>query len=160
MWSGAFSITFIEPSISAPSNLKVTSATGQTCALSWTAASLNKTTGTITYSIRRNGTQVATTTSTSYTIAESTTKGWGTEASTMTVVAVGSGLSNTAAGTTLTSSASSGVSYTYRAAVTDYPFLHFDNTLYYTGATAPLTWDAAAFSGGQTPTYSIRVDGT
>lgn len=153
--------TFYKPSITAPSNLKVTSATGQTCALSWTAASLSRTTGTITYSIRRNGTQVATTTSTSYTIAEATTKGWGTGASTMTVVAVGSSLSNTAAGSTLTSSASNGVSYTYRATVTTHPSsLKINNTISYTGATAPLTWSAAAFSGGQTPTYSIRVDGT
>lgn len=160
-FSGDTYFTAVKPSISAPSNLKVTSATGQTCALSWTAASLSKTTGTITYSIRRNGTEVATTTSTSYTIAEATTKGWGTGASTMTVVAKGTSLSNTAAGTTLTSSASSGVSYTYRAAVTTHPSnLKINSTTSYTGATAPLTWTAAAFSGGQTPTYSIRVDGT
>lgn len=153
--------TFYKPSITAPSGLKVTSATAQTCALSWTAATLNYTSGTITYSIRRNGTEIATTTSTSYTVAESTTKGWGTSASTMTVVAVGSGLGNTASGSTLTSSATSGVSYTYRAAVTTHPSgLKINNTTSYTGATAPLTWSAAAFSGGQTPTYSIRVNGT
>ena len=153
--------TFYKPSITAPSGLKVTSATAQTCALSWTAAALNYTSGTITYSIRRNGTEIATTTSTSYTVAESTTKGWGTSASTMTVVAVGSGLGNTASGSTLTSSATSGVSYTYRAAVTTHPSgLKINNTTSYTGATAPLTWSAAAFSGGQTPTYSIRVNDT
>lgn len=155
--------TFYKPSITAPSNLKVTSATGQTCALSWTAAKLNYTTGTITYSIRRNGTEIATTTSTSYTVAESTTKGWGTSASTMTVVAKGTKLSNTVNNTvtTLTSSATSGVSYTYRAAVSTQPSnLKINGGTSYTGATAPLTWSAAAFSGSQTPTYSIRVDGT
>ena len=160
-WSSIKSTTFTKPSITAPSGLKVTSATAQTCALSWTAAKLNYTSGTITYSIRRNGTEIATTTSTSYTVAESTTKGWGTSASTMTVVAKGTSLGNTASGTTLTSSATSGVSYTYRAAVTTQPSsLKINNTTSYTGATAPLTWSAAVFSGGQTPTYSIRVDGT
>lgn len=158
---GQRSITFVKPSISAPSNLKVTTATAQTCALSWTAAKLSYTSGTITYSIRRNGTQIATTTSTSYTVAEATTKGWGTSASTMTVVAVGSGLGNTASGSSLTSSASNGVSYTYRAAVSTHPSnLKINSATSYTGATAPLSWSAAAFSGGQTPTYSIRVNGT
>ena len=160
-WSSIKSTTFTKPSITAPSGLKVTSATAQTCALSWTAAKLNYTSGTITYSIRRNGTEIATTTSTSYTVAEATTKGWGTSASTMTVVAKGTSLGNTASGTTLTSSATSGVSYTYRAAVTTNPSnLKINSGTTYTGATAPLTWSAAAFSGGQTPTYSIRVDGT
>ena len=160
-WSSIVSKTFYTPSITAPSDLKVTTATAQTCALSWTAAKLNYTSGTITYSIRRNGTQVTTTTSTSYTIPESTTKGWGTSASTMTVVAVGSSLGNTASGTALTSSATSGVSYTYKAAVTTQPSnLKINSGTSYTGSTAPLTWSAAVFSGGQTPTYSIRVDGT
>ena len=159
--SSRASKTFYKPSITAPINLKVSSATAQTCALSWTAASLNYTTGTITYSIRRNGTQIATTTSTSYTVPETTTKDWGTSASTMTVVAVGSSLGNTASGSTLTSSATSGVSYTYRAAVSTQPSnLKINGGTSYTGSTAPLTWSAAAFSGGQTPTYSIRVDGT
>lgn len=159
--SARASKTFYKPSITAPSGLKVTSATAQTCALSWTAAKLNYTSGTITYSIRRNGTEIATTTSTSYTVAEATTKGWGTSASTMTVVAKGTSLGNTASGSTLTSSATSGVSYTYRAAVTTQPSsLKINNATSYTGATAPLTWTAAAFSGSQTPTYSIRVDGT
>lgn len=159
--SSRASKTFYKPSITAPSGLKVASATAQTCALSWTAAKLNYTNGTITYSIRRNGTEIATTTSTSYTVAETTTKGWGTSASTMTVVAKGTSLGNTASGTTLTSSATSGVSYTYRAAVTTHPSgLKINKATSYTGATAPLTWSAAAFSGGQTPTYSIRVDGT
>lgn len=160
-WSSIVSKTFYTPSITAPSDLKVTTATAQTCALSWTAAKLNYTSGTITYSIRRNGTQVTTTTSTSYTIPESTTKGWGTSASTMTVVAVGSSLGNTASGTTLTSSATSGVTYTYKAAVTTQPSnLKINSGTSYTGSTAPLTWSAAVFSGGQTPTYSIRVDDT
>lgn len=153
--------TFYKPSINAPSGLKVTTATAQTCALSWTAAKLNYTTGTITYSIRRNGTEVATTTSTSYTVPESTTKDWGTSVSTMTIVAIGRSLGDTASGSSLTSSATSGVSYTYRAAVSTQPSsLKINGGTSYTGTTAPLTWSAAAFSGGQTPTYSIRVDGT
>ena len=158
---GSKSVTFYKPSITAPSGLKVTSATAQTCSLSWTAAKLNYTSGTITYSIRRNGTEITTTTSTSCTIAESTTKNWGTSASTMTVVAVGSNLGDTTSGAILTSSASNSVSYTYRAIVTTQPSgLKINSATSYTGATAPLTWSAAAFSGGQTPTYSIRVDGT
>ena len=162
-WGSSRSFTATKPSISAPTNLKVTSAKAQTCALSWTASSLSKTTGTITYSIRKNGTEVATTTSTSYTFAESTTKGWGTSAVTMTVVAKGTGLSNTVnnTATTLTSSASSGVSYTYTPVFSAAPSnLKINSSTSYTGPTAPLSWTAATLSSGATITYSIRVDGT
>ena len=66
-------------SISAPSNLRVngsTSSTSSTCKLTWTAATLSGATGTITYYIYKDGSQVATTTSTSYTFSTSTITGW------------------------------------------------------------------------------------
>ena len=65
--------------ITAPSNLRVngsTSSTGSSCRLTWTAATLSGATGTITYYIYKDGTQVATTTSTSYTFSTSTITGW------------------------------------------------------------------------------------
>ena len=52
--------------ITAPSNLRVngsTSSTSSTCKLTWTEATLSGATGTITYYIYKNGSQVATTTS-------------------------------------------------------------------------------------------------
>lgn len=65
--------------ITAPSNLRVngsTSSTSSTCKLTWTAATLSGATGTITYYIYKDGSQVATTTSTSYTFSTSTISGW------------------------------------------------------------------------------------
>ena len=66
-------------SISAPSNLRVngsTSSTSSACKLTWTASTLSGATGTITYYIYKDGSQVATTTSTSYTFSTSTITGW------------------------------------------------------------------------------------
>jgi hypothetical protein len=107
--SGATSgVTYTyKPSITAPSGLKVnggSSYTGQTVPLKWTAATISNG-ATITYSIRKNGTQFATTTSTSYTVAESVAKTWGTSAVKITVVATSSGV---------TSGASNEVSFTYK----------------------------------------------
>ena len=65
--------------ITAPSNLRVngsTSSTSSTCKLTWTASTLSGATGTITYYIYKDGSQVATTTSTSYTFSTSTITGW------------------------------------------------------------------------------------
>ena len=65
--------------ITAPSNLRVngsTSSTSSACKLTWTAATLSGATGTITYYIYKDGSQVATTTSTSYTFSTSTITGW------------------------------------------------------------------------------------
>lgn len=82
-WSGYSNIvtfTYKEPiSLTAPSNLKVnglSSDTDSSCTLSWTASTLSGTTGTITYYIYKDGTQVASTTSTSYTFSTSTITGW------------------------------------------------------------------------------------
>lgn len=65
--------------ITAPSNLRVngsTSSTSSACKLTWNAATLSGATGTITYYIYKDGSQVATTTSTSYTFSTSTISGW------------------------------------------------------------------------------------
>lgn len=136
-----------------PSNLKInntTSYTGQTASLTWSAAALSNSSS-ITYSIRKNGTQVATTSSTSYSFPESTTSDWGTSAVTLTVVATGSGL---------TSSATNGVSYTYKPVFTANPSnLLVNNSSSYIGQTAPLTWSAASISNNASIKYSIRKNG-
>ena len=158
--------TFYKPSLNAPSNLKInssTSYTGATAPLTWTQGAFNYTSGTRTYEIYKGSTLVHTTgaSATSYTIPESTTKGWGTSAVTLKIRGKGTSLGNTASGSTIYSSYTSTVSYTYRASVSTHPSgLKVNGGTSYTGATAPLTWSAAAFSGGQTPTYSIRVNGT
>lgn len=66
-------------SITAPTNLRVNGLTSDSdsyCTLTWTAATLSGATGTITYYIYKDGSQVATTTSTSYTFGTSTISGW------------------------------------------------------------------------------------
>lgn len=78
--SNAVTFTYVQPvTLTAPSNLKVngaSSSTSSACKLTWTASTLNGATGTITYYIYKDGTQVATTTSTSYTFSQSTITGW------------------------------------------------------------------------------------
>ena len=78
--SNAVTFTYVQPvTLTAPSNLRVngsTSSTGSSCRLTWTASTLSGATGTITYYIYKDGAQVATTTSTSYTFSQSTITGW------------------------------------------------------------------------------------
>lgn len=78
--SNAVTFTYVEPiTLTAPGNLRVngsTSSTGSSCKLTWTASTLSGATGTITYYIYKDGAQVATTTSTSYTFSTSTITGW------------------------------------------------------------------------------------
>ena len=110
--------TFTKPSLSTPSGVKLSAATGETTTLSWSASSITATavSGSITYSIRKNGTQIATTTSTTFTFNKDTTKSWGTSAVTLTVVATAATVNKHYP--SLTSGISSGVSFTYKAAGT------------------------------------------
>lgn len=165
--SSSKSITFVKPAVNAPSNLKINSATsytGRTAPLTWTAGSFSSyLTGTLAYEIYKGSTLVATTSAgaTSYTIPESTTKGWGTSAVTLKIRGKGTGLSNTSQGSTLYSGYTSTVSYTYKGAFTAAPTnLKINNGTSYTGQTAPLSWTAATVSSGGTITYSIRKNGT
>lgn len=78
--SNAVTFTYVEPiTLTAPGSLRVngsTSSTSSSCRLTWTASTLSGATGTITYYIYKDGSQVATTTSTSYTFSTSTITGW------------------------------------------------------------------------------------
>ena len=78
--SNAVTFTYVQPiTLTAPGNLRVngsTSSTSSACKLTWTASTLSGATGTITYYIYKDGAQVATTTSTSYTFSKSTITGW------------------------------------------------------------------------------------
>ena len=106
--------TFYIPSLSAPSSLTTSKTIGRSTTLSWNASKLSYTTSSsgITYTIYKDGASFKTTTSTSYEITEDLASTWST-AVTFTVKASATGLSNTHAGTTLTSNASNGVLYTY-----------------------------------------------
>ena len=106
---------FTAPSISPPSSLKSSASIGPSTTLTWSAAKLSNTTGTITYTVLKNGASIGTTTSTSYTIQESVASTWGSSPVTLTVKASGTGLSNTYSGSTLNSAESSEVSFTYAA---------------------------------------------
>lgn len=94
--------------ITAPTNLRVnssTSSTSSTCKLTWTAATITGATG-ITYYIYKNGVQVATTTSTSYTFSTSTISGWSRASLTVKAYNAATGYSE----------ASNAVTFTYKAA--------------------------------------------
>lgn len=111
--------TFTAPYVTQPTNLISTTTIGPNTTLSWSASSVKHTTSTsgITYTIYKDGTSLATTSSTSYAITESIASAWA-DTVILTVKASATGLSNTYSGTTITSVASNGVSYTY-ASVTD-----------------------------------------
>lgn len=162
--SSATSKTFTKPALNAPTNLKInnsTTHTGQTAPLTWTAGSFSSfLTGTMSYQIYQGSTLVATTNAnaTSYTIPESTTKGWGTSAVTLKIRGKGTGLSNTSQGSTLYSSYTSTVSYTYKPKFTTAPANLVATPT--SGASTKLTWSAAVISSGGTITYSIRKGGT
>lgn len=113
-FSGTVTKRFYKPSISTPV-LTVSALTGTECSLSWTAAQLSYTTGTITYYIYKDGTQVGSTTSLTYAFAADTVKTWGDKAVSFYVIAKGTSLGNTDNGTTLTSGNSNTVSFTYVA---------------------------------------------
>lgn len=106
--------TFTKPTLSTPSGVKVNQSTGESVTLSWSASTISATTGTITYSIRKNGTQIATTNSTSKTFDKATVSTWGSSAVTLTVVATASTANKHYP--SLTSGTSSGVSFTYKPA--------------------------------------------
>ena len=78
--SDAVTFTYKAPaSISSPYNLKVNGLSSDTdsyCNLTWSAATLSNASGSITYYIYKDGTQVATTTDTSYSFSSSTITGW------------------------------------------------------------------------------------
>ncbi len=110
-WSGysnTVTFTYKEPvTLSAPSNLKVngaTSSSNSVCKLTWSAATLSGATGTITYHIYKDGTDIGNTTSTSYTVSASTITGW--QNARLTVKAY-----NSSAGY---SAASNAVTFTYK----------------------------------------------
>lgn len=164
--SGSKSVTFYKPSLNAPTNFKInssTSYTGATAPLTWTQGALNYTSGTRTYEIYKGNELITTTVAnaTSFTIPETTTRKWGTSAVTLKIRGKGTGLGDKTSGSTIYSGYTGTVSYTYRATVTTQPSgLKINGATSYTGTTAPLTWSPAAFSGQQTPLYSIRVNGT
>lgn len=112
--SGIATETFTKPSLSTPTNVKLSAATGESTTISWTASSITATavSGNITYSIRKNGTEIETTTSTSYTFNKDITSTWGTSAVTLTVVATAATVNKHYPN--LTSGTSSGVSFTYK----------------------------------------------
>ena len=137
--------TFYAPSISPPSSLKISDSIGPSTTISWSAAKLSHTTGTITYTVLKNGVPISggTTPSTKYDILESVAKTWGSSAVTLTVQANGTDLSNTYSGRTLTSAASNGVSYTY-SSITDCKVpetFTISNSLSY--MPVQLTWNGA-----------------
>lgn len=136
--------TFTAPYVTQPTNLISTATIGPNTTLSWSASSVKHTTSTsgITYTIYKDETSIATTASTSYEITESIASAWSGTV-TFTVKASATGLSNTYSGTTITSVASNGVSYTY-ASVTDCiapKTFKVSDSLSYTPV--QLTWDGA-----------------
>ena len=134
--------------LSTPTDLQIESATGTTAALSWSASTITGAVGTITYSIQKDGVQVAITTDTSYTAPESVTKEWGTSAVSLTVVATYSGYS---------SAASSAVLYTYSPTISPATNLSVNPV---SGRSTTLTWTVGSLSNGGEVTSSILINDT
>ena len=141
--------------ITAPTNLRVNGLTSDSdsyCTLTWTAATITGAAG-ITYYIYRNGVQVATTTSTSYTFTTSAISSWSNV--TLTVNAYNE--------TTGFSSASNAVTFTYVQPITlTAPGnLRVNGSTSSTGSSCRLTWTASTLSGATgTITYYIYKDGS
>lgn len=138
---GRTSKTFAVPSLSTPTNVKLSAATGESTTISWTASTISNSTGTITYSIRKNGTEIKTTTDTSFTFEKDVTSTWGASAVTLTVKATATTVNQHYQ--SLESGVSSGVSFTYKAAnptFTSYPVLSRNPT---SGASTTISWTAA-----------------
>lgn len=140
-------------SITAPSNLKVNGATSSTspkCVLTWTASIITGATG-ITYHIFCNGTDVANTTSTTYTLPTAIISSY-TNA-TITVKAYNED--------TGYSTASNSVIYTYieKATLSAPSNLKVNGATNATGSTCTLTWTASILVGAtDTITYTIWYD--
>ena len=153
---GANDLIWQKATITAPSNLKVngeTSSTSSSCELTWDAAAVTGSDSGITYHIYKDGTQVATTTDTSYNFSASTITGWqnaSLKVNAHNSEAGWSGYSNT-------------VTFTYKEPVT----LSAPSNLKVNGAASSsnseckLTWTASTLSGATgTITYHIYKDGS
>lgn len=118
VYSAHSSKTFYPPSVSAPS-LSASGTSGSSVTLSWTAATLNYATASnLQYNVYVGSSLYTTQSGLSVTIPESTLSGWGAGPHSFTVMATASGLSNTAAGTSLNSPKSNAVSFTYKPSTT------------------------------------------
>lgn len=137
-------------SITAPSNLKINGATSSTspkCVLTWTASTITGTTG-ITYHIFCNGTDVANTTSTTYTLPTATISSYTNVTITVKAYNEDTGYST----------ASNSVTYTYieKATLSAPSNLKVNGATNATGSTCTLTWIASTLVGATgTITYEI-----
>lgn len=159
--------TFYVPAISDPTSLTISNTSGQTASLNWTAASLSYTTGTIQYKIYQNDTEIKTVSAPPYTLTEDVASTFGTDPVTLTVQAVGTGLSNTYSGDELRSDHTNSVTFTY---VVPYTAPGEPTNLNVNGISPAyikqgqiftLSWDAAS-DGNNNPvkSYTIFRDGT
>ena len=110
---------FYKPTISNPSSLTVTPTSGASATLSWSGSSLSYTDGTVKYRIYKNGSQIGTASTTSYSLNESVVSEWGTDPVTLEVSALGTELTNSDNGTSLNSNKTNAVTFTYVQPYTD-----------------------------------------
>ena len=132
--------TFLKPSLTAPT-LSLSSYSGTTASLTWSAAQINYSSGTISYAVYGDNTLLTTVTTTSATIAESVLAPLGTVI--LTVRATASDLTNNASGATLTAT-SNAVSFTYNG-----NFVGASNLAVSGTNTAILTWTKGSASYGE-----------
>lgn len=101
----------VETSITAPSGLEVNggiSATGASCALTWTASTTTGTTGGVTYIIYKDDAEVVRTTETAYTFSQTDVSSWSNAVLTVKAYNADTGMSK----------ASNSVTFTYEAPAT------------------------------------------
>lgn len=153
---GANDLIWQKATITAPSNLKINgaeSSTSSSCQLTWNAATVTGSDSGITYHIYKDGTEYATTTSTSYTVGASEITGWSNVSFTVAAYNEDSGYSSLSNSVTFTYKAPASISSPYNLKVNG---LSSDTDSY-----CNLTWSAATLSNASGGiTYYIYKDGT
>lgn len=109
-------VTFYVPSMTAPT-LSISSATGMEAELTWTAAKLNYTSGTIQYDIYKDGSLFAEAALSPYPLYKGIVSSWGNDPVTLTIKATATITGNTYSGSTMIQD-SNAVTFTYIVTIT------------------------------------------
>ena len=109
--SKSVSVTFYVPSMNAPT-LSISNATGTETQLTWTAAKLNYTSGTIKYDIYKNGSLFVESALSPYPLYKGVVSTWGSDPVSLTIKATATISGNTYSGSTMVKD-SNEVSFTY-----------------------------------------------
>ena len=149
-------VTFYEPSMTAPT-LSISNTTGMEAELTWTAAKLNYTSGTIKYDIYKDGSLFAESALSPYPLYKGIVSTWGGSPVTLTLKATATITGNTYSGSTMVED-SNAVTFTYIVTITRCgapTVVTIQTPLSY--SSVRLSWDGATSGTDNTITgYNIR----